>query len=357
MPPSLPAEVVYSILDHLWGDPWALFNCALTCRTWRDGSRRLLKRRHGLQIFDFENLERVSRLVNFKKTRHFYHNLNQLNITDDREKPFVHILPLRLPGSLFPNVKLLRLSQVDWTSRRPHTSVFSLATAFTSIIDLSVLTCRFGSLADLHKFITAFRNVVALELHAIHISSPITLGARYWDPPKPSRSPVKWLRLEALRFNNMVPVYNPGIEQSMVLNPIFALCTTFTSVTIIHIRRCKFRTCGDLQRFIQSFPRLLDVKIFDVRYDLDAHRFVAPLASDTPATPELQRFAAHVKAPSEGDRLLEWLAASQSISSLQTLFMSPCNTSMVGRSLRVLGRSLDSLDLRTTATEGDLTSH
>ena len=353
MVPSIPAEVVYSVLDHLWDDPWTLFNCALTCRTWRDASRRLLKRWNGLQIFDFENLDRVSRLVNFRKTRHFYRDLGQLYLTDDKEKPFVHVFPLRLPGTLFPNVRLLRLSQLDWTSRRPHANIFSLTTAFASIIDLSVLNSRFGTFADLHKFIIAFRNVVALELNAIHVSSPTTLGLKYRDLSKVPRSPIKWLRLEALQLDTTVLVYNPRSEQPMLLNPILALCTTFTSITIIHMRRCTFRMWNDVHRFMSSFPCLQDVKMLDVSCDLSNRLFEPSREGDDPTMPKLERFVAHVGTALEGNRVLDWLTAGQSMRNLRTLSVGPCNTYAVGRTLRVIGRGLDNLNLQTVTLGGE----
>lgn len=357
MIPSLPAEIVYGILDHLWGDPWSLFNCALTCRTRRDASRRLLKRWNGLQIFDFENLERVSRLVNFRKTRHFYRDLNQLYITDDKEKPFVHVFPLRLPGTLFPNVRLLRLSHIDWTSRRPHANIFSLTTAFASIIDLSVTNSRFGAFADFHKFIVAFRNAVALELDAVHVSSPITLGLKYRDPLKAPRSPIKWLRLEALHFDTTAPVYNSGTEQPVFLNPILALCSTFTSVTILHMRRCTFRTWDDMYRFIPSFPRLRDVKMLDVDCGYSNHLFEQPFTSNDPIMLELEKFVAHVGMALEGDGLLIWLAANQPMRNLRTLSVGPCNTYLIGHTLRALGSNLDSLNLQTETVEGQSLPH
>ncbi|TFY62967.1 hypothetical protein EVJ58_g3530 [Rhodofomes roseus] len=264
--PTIPADLVYHILDHLWSDPWTLFNCALTCRTWRDASRRLLKRGHVLTINDFENLDRISRLLNNKKTRHFYRDLQQLYIADDKEKPFLHILPLRLPGSLLPNVRLLRLSNIDWTSRRPHSSTLAMTTAFAAVIDISIDGSRFGSSTDIRQFISAFRNLTALELDGVNILSPVA-GPRYLDLSKAACSPVKWLRMENLHLYAIPRGGSTAIAYLVFLNPILDLCSSFTSLSMLHIRRCTFGSFDDLRRFVCCFPRLRQLKMMDVGWD------------------------------------------------------------------------------------------
>ena len=352
----LPAEVVYDILDHLWGDPWTLFNCAFTCRTWQDASRRLLRRWDGLQILDFDNLDRVSRPVNFKKTRHFYRNINQLYITDNEEKPFVHRLPVtssRHPVSQCTNSPTIahRMGQSQATQHvlLPHHRVRVRHQPWCLEKPLRIFS-RPSQVRD-----GRVRNVSTLGLYAIHVSSPLILGPKYWNPSKASLSSatVKRLCLEALHFNSTVPVYSSKTAQPDLLNPIlaFRLCATFTSVTIVHIRRCIFRCHDDLHHFIQSFARLRDVTIAQVYCDvLGTHRFVTPRANNVLAMPELEKLTANVGSPPEGDKLLDWLATIQSLHKLRTLLVSLCNTSVVGRTLRAIGHNLDRLSFQTAAS-------
>ncbi|KZT70022.1 hypothetical protein DAEQUDRAFT_765054 [Daedalea quercina L-15889] len=309
MVPSIPADLVYHVLDCLWSDPWALLNCALTCRTWRDASRRLLRRGRGLEINDSENLDRVSRLVNSRKTRHFFQNLEHLYIGDDKEKPFMHVLPLRLPGMLFPRVRILRLAQIDWATRRPHASTFILATSFASVVDLNISNSRFGTLADCRQLVSAFRNVDVLELDAITILTS-SAGPRYLDLAKGPRCPVKWLRLEALRLDVIPEQNSTGAGQ--FLNPVLELCSSFALVTMLHIRKCTFRTFDDIRRFICWFPLLRNLKLMDIVWESPGpRRSTLPFVNEVPGIPRsLDTLVASVASPAHGDRLLEWLATS-----------------------------------------------
>ncbi|KAH9932991.1 uncharacterized protein B0H18DRAFT_673635 [Fomitopsis serialis] len=351
MPPDIPADLVYNILDYLWSDPWTLFNCALTCRTWRDASRRLLKRGQGLSINNFENLDRISRLLNSKKTRHFYRDLRQLYITDDREKPFMHVLSLRLPGALLPNVRLLRLEQIDWTSRRPHSSTFALTTAFTSVVDLSITGSRFGSSADIRQFISAFRELKTLELANVSVLSSAA-GPRYLDLPRSARSPVKWLRLEVLRLDAL-PQGGTLVGHPMFLNPILDLCSNFTLLVMLHIRKCTFRSFDDLRHFVSCFPQLGQLKMFDIVWDIASPRrsTLPSILSEGPELPRLHTFVAKVASSVQGDRLLDWLVASLPNRSLESLDVNLCSTPLVGRTLRAVGGGLQRLVLHTVASK------
>ena len=87
---------------------------------------------------------------------------------------------------------------------------------------------------------------------------------------------------------------------------------------------------------------------------LGTHRFVTPCAKNVLAMPELEKSAANVGSPQpEGDRLLDWLATIQCLHKLRTLLVSPCNTSVVGRTLRAIGHNLDRLSFLTAASKSE----
>ena len=132
----------------------------------------------------------------------------------------------------------------------------------------------------------------------MHFSSlALIIEPRYRDPTRVPQTPIKQLRLKAFYFDSEVTAYSSMIEQPIILNPIFALCATFTSVTILQIRRCTFRTHNDLRHFIQSFPRLRDVTMAHVHCDIlrtGACQFGTQDTNNILAMPELVRFVAHV---------------------------------------------------------------
>lgn len=76
---DLPIELVDQQLEHLWDDKRTLSNCALVCRSWRNGSRRVL----------FSDINIVADLVTLSKFVEFIQHPSDAN-------PSRHIRRLRI---------------------------------------------------------------------------------------------------------------------------------------------------------------------------------------------------------------------------------------------------------------------
>ncbi|KAH9836272.1 uncharacterized protein C8Q71DRAFT_74463 [Rhodofomes roseus] len=228
-----------------------------------------------------------------------------------------------------------------------------MTTAFAAVIDISIDGSRFGSSADIRQFISAFRNLTALELDGVNILSPVA-GPRYLDLSKAACSPVKWLRMENLHLYAIPRGGSTAIAYLVFLNPILDLCSTFTSLSMLHIRRCTFGSFDDLRRFVCCFPRLRQLKMMDVGWDTTfPRRLTLPLLDEGPGLLRLDTFHARVASYTHGDRLLQWLATSLPNHTLESLDIRPCSASLVGRTLRAIGGSLERLTLYTTASDGE----
>ncbi|KAH9926132.1 uncharacterized protein B0H18DRAFT_954802 [Fomitopsis serialis] len=176
MPRALPAELTDFIIGFHWDDPLTLWSCALTCRTWRSASEYHLNAYHALDIKSVTDLTLLSKRFARPESRRFYRDIREMNILESHERPFVHIVPLCIPGSFVPRLDTLRI----WSLRRQglstgnqwHRSFFSLLSAYKSVTYLALTSSQFHNVEELRRIIKVLPALEEIELTGVDFPHP-----------------------------------------------------------------------------------------------------------------------------------------------------------------------------------------
>ncbi|PCH36435.1 hypothetical protein WOLCODRAFT_20535 [Wolfiporia cocos MD-104 SS10] len=186
----LPLELHKEIISHLWDDPIALCNCALTCRLYYSASRRQLYRR--IHIRTREYLDFIQGAV--WRNPWLFALSRQLVITDDYRAPFAHVIP-HILGNHFSKLASLAFHNVDWR-RIPAEllqSFFLLTSTMASITELRLHQCHFASMRDVGRLLCSFSRLENLSLDTV--DWPVLGRNNYFGPRMPE--------LRAVNLNNI----------------------------------------------------------------------------------------------------------------------------------------------------------
>ncbi|EPS99499.1 hypothetical protein FOMPIDRAFT_1050537 [Fomitopsis schrenkii] len=128
-------------VDFLWYDPPSLLACALACRAWARRSRFLLQRETTLTIRSAKDMRMYGHLLASKRSRKLFAKIRILRIIDDPTSPFVHTLPLILPGQHLPEVATVVLENINWTISSPHITFFRKLSQFAELTSICLHRC------------------------------------------------------------------------------------------------------------------------------------------------------------------------------------------------------------------------
>jgi len=210
MPRTLPPELTDYIIDFAWDDPPTLRSCALTCRAWRAASELHLAAYHGLRLWNVADLALASKRVARPESRRFLRVIEVMGVRESSERPFVHTVPLCIPGLFVPRLRSIAFSNIGFCDREVavapavnwHPSFFSLLSSYKSVTDLIIGNSRFRDWKDLGRIVGALSALKNVDFNGLRFLGPPP-GARpslIQDPGRPRRRPS----LLQLKFTNSV---------------------------------------------------------------------------------------------------------------------------------------------------------
>ncbi|KAH9926139.1 uncharacterized protein B0H18DRAFT_351863 [Fomitopsis serialis] len=215
MPCVLPAELTDHIIDFHWDEPPTLRSCALTCRTWRSASEYHLRAYHSLNIKSVTNLTMLSKRFARPESRRFYRDFEEMNIIESVGRPFIHILPLCIPGSFVPRLKSLTI----WSLRRQglpignqwHRSFFTLLSAYKSVAFLNLSNSQFHDVEELLRILEALPALEAILFKDVDIPHPSPSLVTRPDSGRRSQRRRRLSRL-TLHFSHSTPDCLPALS-------------------------------------------------------------------------------------------------------------------------------------------------
>ncbi|KAI0915483.1 hypothetical protein AcV5_003691 [Taiwanofungus camphoratus] len=200
----LPPEIIDRIIDHLWDDAPALYNCALTSRAWTASSyfHLFVTLRIG-SISAFESLVHLT--VHSALAKRWLGFARELTIYDSKTLPFAHLVPQKLARYL-TRVRLIRLLNVYWYKLSFHPNFSMLVAQFTSVTHLYMETCEFRNFGDFKRFICAFPQLTDLHVggDTVFTTEPPPILEHL---PRIASSPrLKTLHLSLGYYKNIIPI-------------------------------------------------------------------------------------------------------------------------------------------------------
>ncbi|KAH9926131.1 uncharacterized protein B0H18DRAFT_351727 [Fomitopsis serialis] len=142
MPRVLPPELTDHIIGFAWEDPPTLRSCALTCWAWRAASELQLQAFHELRLHNVADLALVSKRVARPESRRFLRAIEHITIRECPERPYVHTVPLCIPGLFVPHLQSIAfynigLQKPDVTVNWHH-SFFTHLSSYKSVTRLNL---------------------------------------------------------------------------------------------------------------------------------------------------------------------------------------------------------------------------
>ncbi|TFY54254.1 hypothetical protein EVJ58_g8969 [Rhodofomes roseus] len=175
--PRLPQELIERICEFLWDEPVQLaVSCTRICPAWYHAARRLLPERV-IACQTREALQDHAHTLTSHRNAPYRKRFQQLRIYDNASKPFAHVWPMLIPGSMLPELWSVHLGNLDWSVKIPHDSFFVYLSSYTSISHLQLRNCRFRSPPGLRRVINALPNLMSLELYNITLQHPLRPGS------------------------------------------------------------------------------------------------------------------------------------------------------------------------------------
>ncbi|KAH9831817.1 uncharacterized protein C8Q71DRAFT_286199 [Rhodofomes roseus] len=175
--PRFPQELIERFCELLWDEPVQLaVSCMRICPAWYHAARRILQ---GDTIFWRTRYD----LQDYAHTLISHHNapyrkrFQQLWIYDHASKPFAHVWPMFIPGSMLPELWSVHLVSLDWSTKIPHDSFFIHLSSYTSVLHLQIYRCRFRSLPDLRRVINALPSLTWLYFRNVTLQHPLRPGS------------------------------------------------------------------------------------------------------------------------------------------------------------------------------------
>ncbi|TFY62317.1 hypothetical protein EVJ58_g3933 [Rhodofomes roseus] len=176
--PRFPQELFERICEFLWDEPVQLaVSCTRICPAWYHAARRLLPLPEWkITCRTREALQDHAHTLISRRNAPYRKRFKSLWIYDNASKPFAHVWPMFIPGSMLPELWSAHLVNLDWSTKMPHDSFFIHLSSYTSVLNLQMYHCRFRSLPDLRRVINALPNLMSLELYKVTLQHPLRPG-------------------------------------------------------------------------------------------------------------------------------------------------------------------------------------
>ncbi|KAI0915928.1 hypothetical protein AcV5_003399 [Taiwanofungus camphoratus] len=194
MIPYLPPEVTDYIIDFLWYDFRTLYNCALVCHAWLPRSRLYLQ--PSLYIRDRSEFDAVvDDVLHDQRMWPYYDHIQSLEIQEDRQKPYVHVVP-HLLAPRMSKLRVFTIWDVDWCNQtRPHPSFFRLIARFRSVTCLNLVDCKFPAFRDVRRLVCGLPQLTKFTWRSKVTSNDV--GARYPILARPRLRELSFYRIDA----------------------------------------------------------------------------------------------------------------------------------------------------------------
>lgn len=316
MPPSLPIELVNHILQYLWDDMRALFNCSLTCHRFRNAPAcrhvRVTRPSHTMYIQSRTDFDFICLALSSHSTRSFYlqDGIHFLLIGSTAQSSLIHSMPFRMSSSHLPALKVIEVFNADWMACRPHPNFFLRLARFTSVTRLELSECRFYFAHELRRLTNAFPNLTTLHLERTTCGYLTT--SQHLSP----------------RRQTLKELYIPSISLDEYGRSILAICTRYSTLTRLHIYVECFRSCREFQEFVCHFARLEVLYVSSAPRqghrrltDGDAPELVQSLGGPLPPF-ILNQIGVYQVPPSFAETLFAWLAKG-AVSTLEQFIVHP----------------------------------
>lgn len=295
----------------------ALARCCLVCTALYHSARRILMRT-ALTVDNREVLHAYARIFLSKRNRPFGSVIRQLKLSDDPHKPFAHVWPMLIPGSVLPRVESLHLIGVDWAAMRPNGMFFDRYLGYyTGIKQLHINRCRFRSAAELRRLIKALPNLEFVQVLSItvkHAPVPPSLDSRSMIE---TRDKLKTISL----FGDLtMPRDIGGARRIALRQSVLNMCAAFSSVVDLRLYLRYFSSFAHLESFLCHFPSLDALQLSG---SFEPH--AGPLSDDVfaslihvvrPSHPSLSSFGLLLVPVTCAEQVLQLVSTSQACSKL-----------------------------------------
>ncbi|KAI0716381.1 hypothetical protein C8Q76DRAFT_405448 [Earliella scabrosa] len=160
---ELPTEIVDVVVSHIDDRP-TLYSCSLTCRRWLPASRFHLFR--NLSITSRTNYDILVRVRDTPHISHSFDNLYSLQLWEDQERPWVHLLPLLLSRRL-AHVELLTLAKFRWHDFPLHPTFYTIGYSMPSLTSLTLVRGSFFSFREFRTLVCSFERLSELIIERV----------------------------------------------------------------------------------------------------------------------------------------------------------------------------------------------
>ncbi|KAH9842558.1 uncharacterized protein C8Q71DRAFT_208436 [Rhodofomes roseus] len=171
----LPPELTDHIIDFAWDDPPTLWSCALTCRAWRIRSELRLRDFDGIELNSVADLNVLTERIARPGSRRFLTPIRYLFASEDPERPFIHIIPLCIPGMFVPRLQTITFADLgrleSATTMNLHHSFFTLLASYKSVTRLCI---QGGCLreTDLRRIVEALPSLKDVDILSLNFVRP-----------------------------------------------------------------------------------------------------------------------------------------------------------------------------------------
>lgn len=169
----LPPETTDKIIGYLHDTPAALVSSSLVQRTWTARAQWLLYAKMSLRGHQAYASLRCLRFEPSTKTflQQQCQHTTRLEITDDRDRPYAHAVPLTF-STLLPALTTLVYHAAHWGSLHPDPALLNSLSTFHTVATLEIYGCQFRKFRDFVRIICAFRNLCHLTIARTDLGKP-----------------------------------------------------------------------------------------------------------------------------------------------------------------------------------------
>ncbi|KZT01631.1 uncharacterized protein LAESUDRAFT_611880, partial [Laetiporus sulphureus 93-53] len=157
--PQLPVEVWENVIDHLWADQWALWECRLVCRAWYPPSRFYL-----LKYITMRSVKGVKAYAKeLKQTPELSKRRHHMTISGNQRTDMSVLWPAAtMLARKLPRLETLDIRWSEWKPWTMHRDVFLHLSGFSSVTRLHLSDVTFPSITVFGRLVCALPRLVAL---------------------------------------------------------------------------------------------------------------------------------------------------------------------------------------------------
>ncbi|KAH9914133.1 uncharacterized protein B0H18DRAFT_1125802 [Fomitopsis serialis] len=185
--------------------------------------------------------------------------LRVLYVHENIEEPYAHTFSLRVPGCLLSKIKWIDFTDLDWVTKRPHTTFFTYLTYFATFTTISLRQCCFRHVDAVRTIARSLPSLDALVLSSITIqSAPPALQITEQDS-LPATTKLRVLRLYG-SVNVDYPSGTASIEclHHSVLNAL----VLYQNTEELWLDTTQFFSFPHLVRFLYAFPAPRHIQLY-----------------------------------------------------------------------------------------------